>query len=88
MSLFAYVRNQGDVWNYTLNHLERHVSLISSQDSSAPEAPHALFTTQMGLAVAVPGLIIGGILDRREHRCREELEQIKDMLCGGASPTE
>jgi len=46
-SLFAYVRNQGDVWNYTLNHLERHVTLISSQDSSAPEAPHALFTTQM-----------------------------------------
>jgi maltose alpha-D-glucosyltransferase/alpha-amylase len=47
VSLFAYVRNQGDVWNYTLNHLERHVSLISSQDSSVPEAPHALFTTQM-----------------------------------------
>jgi maltose alpha-D-glucosyltransferase/alpha-amylase len=47
VSLFAYVRNQGDVWNYTLNHLERHVSLVSSQDSSAPEAPHALFTTQM-----------------------------------------
>jgi len=47
LSLFAYVRNQGDVWNYTLNHLERHVSSISPQDSSAPEAPHALFTTQM-----------------------------------------
>ncbi|WP_116811649.1 maltose alpha-D-glucosyltransferase [Steroidobacter cummioxidans] len=47
VSLFSYVRNQGDVWNYALNHLERHVSLISSQDSSVPEAPHALFTTQM-----------------------------------------
>jgi maltose alpha-D-glucosyltransferase/alpha-amylase len=47
VSLFAYVRNQGDVWNYALNHLERHVSLISSQDASVPEAPHALFTTQM-----------------------------------------
>lgn len=47
VSLFSYVRNQGDVWNYTLSHLERYFSSISSQDSSVPEAPHALFTTQM-----------------------------------------
>jgi maltose alpha-D-glucosyltransferase/alpha-amylase len=47
VSLFSYVRNQGDVWNYALNHLDRHASLISSQDASVPEAPHALFTTQM-----------------------------------------
>jgi maltose alpha-D-glucosyltransferase / alpha-amylase len=47
VSLFAYVRNQGDMWNYTLNHLDRHVSSISSQDASVPEAPHALFTTQV-----------------------------------------
>ncbi len=26
VSLFSYVRNQGDVWNYALNHLERHAS--------------------------------------------------------------
>src|SRR5690606_30550738 len=45
--LFAYVGNQGDVWTYTLNHLERHATLISSQDSSVPGEPHALFTTQM-----------------------------------------
>jgi maltose alpha-D-glucosyltransferase/alpha-amylase len=46
-SLFAYVGNQGDVWTYTLNHLERHVAMISSQDATGPEQPHALFTTQM-----------------------------------------
>jgi maltose alpha-D-glucosyltransferase/alpha-amylase len=46
-TLFKYVGNQGDVWTYTLNHLERHATLISSQDSSLPEQPHSLFTTQM-----------------------------------------
>jgi maltose alpha-D-glucosyltransferase / alpha-amylase len=46
-SLFTYVGNQGDVWNYTLNHLERHLTTISSQDAPAHEQPHELFTTQM-----------------------------------------
>ena len=46
-ALFAYVGNQGDVWTYALNHLERHVAMISSQDATGPEQPHALFTTQM-----------------------------------------
>jgi maltose alpha-D-glucosyltransferase/alpha-amylase len=46
-SLFSYVGNQGDVWTYALNHLERYATLISSQDASVPEQPHALFTTQM-----------------------------------------
>ena len=46
-SLFPYVRNQGDVWTYTLNHLERYLATISSQDTPAHEQPHELFTTQM-----------------------------------------
>jgi maltose alpha-D-glucosyltransferase/alpha-amylase len=46
-TLFSYVGNQGDVWTYALNHLERYATLISSQDASVPEQPHALFTTQM-----------------------------------------
>jgi len=41
----------------------------------------ALFTTQMGLVVAIPGLILGRALDRRADRIERELEQIKDMLC-------
>jgi biopolymer transport protein ExbB len=36
----------------------------------------------MGLAVAVPGIILGRILERKERRFRDELEQIKDLLCG------
>ena len=46
-SLFSYVRNQGDVWTYALNHLERYVAGISSPDAEVPEQPHALFVTQM-----------------------------------------
>lgn len=41
----------------------------------------ALFTTQMGLVVAIPGLIIGRALDRKQQRMEFELEQIKDILC-------
>ena len=41
----------------------------------------ALFTTQMGLVVAIPGLLMGRALDRRANKIERELEQIKDMLC-------
>ncbi|WP_293860012.1 maltose alpha-D-glucosyltransferase, partial [Steroidobacter sp.] len=46
-ALFGYVGNQGDVWTYAINHLERHAASISSQDAAVPEQPHTLFTTQM-----------------------------------------
>lgn len=41
----------------------------------------ALLTTQMGLVVAVPGLVIGRILDRREAVILRELDLIKDIIC-------
>lgn len=41
----------------------------------------ALFTTQMGLVVAIPGLLMGRALDRKADKIERELEQIKDMLC-------
>jgi len=41
----------------------------------------ALFTTQMGLVVAIPGLLMGRMLDRKANKIERELEQIKDMLC-------
>lgn len=40
----------------------------------------ALFTTQLGLVVAVPGLILGRMLDKKESRLRLDFEQIKDVL--------
>jgi len=41
----------------------------------------ALFTTQMGLLVAIPGLLMGRALDRRQNLMERELEQLKDILC-------
>ena len=40
----------------------------------------ALFTTELGLVVAVPGLILGKILDKKEDRFAFEFEQIADIL--------
>lgn len=40
----------------------------------------ALFTTELGLVVAVPGLIFGKILDRKEERFALEFEQITDII--------
>jgi len=41
----------------------------------------ALFTTQFGLGVAIPGLILGRILDRKQQSLLFEFEQIKDVIC-------
>lgn len=40
----------------------------------------ALFTTQLGLVVAVPGLVMGRILDKKQMGLELEFEQIKDIL--------
>lgn len=57
------------------------MALFSQSGGIAGGISQALFTTQMGLAVAVPGIIIGRVLDRREQSFRDELDQLKDMLC-------
>ena len=56
-------------------------SLFSQSGGIAGGISQALFTTQLGLVVAVPGVIIGRLLDRRSHVMEVELEQIKDILC-------
>jgi biopolymer transport protein ExbB len=40
----------------------------------------ALFTTQLGLVVAVPGVIIKSLLDRRQFQIENDLAAIKDIL--------
>ena len=40
----------------------------------------ALFTTELGLVVAVPGLIVGRVLDRQAERYELEFEQITDII--------
>jgi maltose alpha-D-glucosyltransferase/alpha-amylase len=46
IALFAYVRNQGDGWTYTLNHLERFAQLFLSETGVADPEPHTLFINQ------------------------------------------
>lgn len=56
------------------------MSMFSSSGGIAGGIATALFTTQMGLIVAVPGVIVKSILDRREQQIADDLEQIKDIL--------
>lgn len=57
------------------------MALFTQSGGIAGGISQALFTTQMGLAVAVPGIVVGRILDRRQLRLEGELDQIKEILC-------
>ena len=57
------------------------MSLYTQSGGIAGGISQALFTTQLGLVVAVPGLVIGRLIDRRSKIMELELEQIKDIIC-------
>jgi biopolymer transport protein ExbB len=57
------------------------MSLFSQSGGIAGGISQALITTQMGLAVAIPGLIVNGILQRKQKDIELELAQLKDILC-------
>jgi biopolymer transport protein ExbB len=59
------------------------MSLFSQSGGIAGGISQALITTQMGLAVAIPGLIVNGVLQRRQKNIDIELAQLKDILCSG-----
>jgi biopolymer transport protein ExbB len=40
----------------------------------------ALLTTQMGLAVSIPGVIVGRLLDRRQAQLEDELSQLAELV--------
>ena len=61
------------------------MSLFSQSGGIAGGISQALITTQMGLAVAIPGLIVNGALQRRQKNMELELAQLKDMLCADYS---
>lgn len=64
------------------------MSLFAQSGGIAGGISQALFTTQMGLAVAIPGLIIGGLLDKKASVIRHELAQVKDVLCARSEQQE
>lgn len=45
----------------------------------------ALFSTQFGLVVAIPGIIVGRLLARRERELVEELDELLELLCNDAT---
>lgn len=45
----------------------------------------ALFTTQLGLVVAVPGVVAKALLDRRQSQIENDLSAVKDILLSGGS---
>ena len=55
-------------------------SMFAQGDSIAGGISKALFTTELGLVVAVPGLIFGKILDKQENQYALEFEQIVDII--------
>ena len=57
------------------------MSLYSQSGGIAGGISQALFTTQMGLAVSIPGLVVNGILNRRQKDIELELAQVKAILC-------
>ena len=57
------------------------MSLFSQSGGIAGGISQALITTQMGLAVSIPGLIVNGILDKKQKQIEIEMAQIKDYLC-------
>jgi biopolymer transport protein ExbB len=62
------------------------MTLFSQGGGIAAGIATALFTTQMGLVVAVPGVIVKFLLDRRQQQLELDLAQIKDLLISKFDP--
>ena len=70
--------------------IETFGSLGASSTSTASEGiaggiVEALYATQMGLAIAVPGLLAGGYLKQRARDLRVELDELRAILGGRRS---
>lgn len=57
------------------------MTLHSQSGGIAGGISQALFTTQMGLTVAIPGLLVHSILRRKQQQIELDLSQVKDLLC-------
>ena len=57
-------------------------TLYSQSGGIAGGISQALLTTQFGLAIAIPGLVARGLLERRQRQLESQIEEVKDILCG------
>ena len=56
------------------------MALFSQSGGIAGGISRALFTTQIGLAISIPGLMLGRMLERKQQKINQELDQIKDLV--------
>lgn len=61
------------------------MNLFAQSGGIAGGISQALFTTQMGLAVAIPGLVVDRLLDRRQANLERELQRIREHLAAEAT---
>lgn len=57
------------------------MALFTQSGGIAGGVAQALLTTQTGLAVAIPGVILQAALRKKQKNIEIELAQIKDLLC-------
>jgi len=57
------------------------MALFTQSGGIAGGISQALFTTQMGLAVAIPGVLVQSVLNRKQYNLEADLAQVKDLLC-------
>ncbi len=59
-------------------------ALFAQTGGIAGGISQALLTTQMGLVVAVPGVVVGRLLDRRQARLEDDLARVKQRTLNDA----
>lgn len=56
-------------------------ALFAASGGVAGGISQALLTTQMGLVVAIPGVIVGRLLDRKQFQLENDLDQLVSVAC-------
>ena len=56
------------------------MALFTQSGGIAGGISRALFTTQVGLAISIPGVMFGRMIERKQQKINVELDQIKDMV--------
>ncbi len=62
------------------------MTLFAQSGGIAGGISQALISTQMGLAVAIPGLLIHSILNKKQQKIEHNFSQLKDLLCSQVNP--
>jgi len=60
----------------------QEMELFTQSGGVAGGISTALISTQMGLSVAIPGMLAGRVLERREQRIDQRLEELGDIIAG------